>query len=110
MKESSDMAHSEETGGPADPEELHDIATQAVTCLSKLSTALAQAGAPDAVVQALDKMGEVVGKISDGLAKGMKEAEPEPAHTMDSAMQATMAERAAAKQNADAGGPPLPPQ
>jgi hypothetical protein len=45
-------------------------------------------------------MAELVRKLASGLAKGMKESEPEPSHTMDSAMEATMAERAAAQQQA----------
>jgi hypothetical protein len=100
------MAHSEDTGGAPDAEELHDYANEAQQCCSKLSTGLAQAGEDPQTVQAVEKIAEILGKIGAGLAKGMKQAEPEPAHTMDSAMQETLAERAAARQNADAA--PLP--
>ncbi len=94
------MAHSEETGGAPDAEELHDYATQAATASSKLATGLAAVGADPQAAQACEKMSEIFTKIGSGLAKGMKEAPPEPAHTMDTAMQATMAERA------QAAGPP----
>jgi len=96
------MAHSEETGGAPDAEELTDLANTAQECLSKLATGLAQIGAPPEVAQGIEKMVEIVGKISSGLSKGMKDAPPEAPHTIDSAMEATMAERAAARQAADA--------
>jgi hypothetical protein len=96
------MAISEETGGPPDAEELHDHAVTAEEALEKLSTGLAQIGGDDQTVQALSKMAEITRKIASGLAKGMKEAPPEESHTMDSAMQDTMRERAAARQTAGA--------
>jgi hypothetical protein len=100
------MAHSEDTGAAPDSEELHDCAVAAEQNVEKLSTGLAQAGADEQTVQALSKIADILRKIGSGLAKGMKEAPPEPAHTMDSAMQETMADRARARQEADAGIPP----
>ncbi len=95
------MAHSEDTGGAPDPEELHDAATQAEAALEKLATGLGQVGAPPETVQAFSKMADIVRKTASGLAKGMKESEPEPAHTMDSAMEETMRERAASQPPAE---------
>ena len=99
------MAHSEDTGAAPDTEQLHDAATQAEQGLEQLATGLGQQGAPPETIQALTKMAEIVRTIASGLAKGMKEQAPEPAHTMDSAMAETMRERAAAQQGAAA-----PPQ
>lgn len=93
------MAHSEDTGGPPDTEELYDTCHQAQQLLEKASTAITGLG-DQQTGQALGKMADIVGKISDGLAKGMKEQAPEPAHTMDSAMAETMRERTNAQQAA----------
>src|SRR5687767_14384511 len=100
------MATSEETGGAPDAEELHDHAVKAEGHIEKLATGLGQVGAPDETVNGLTKVAEILRQIGSGLAKGMKEAPPEEAHTMDSAMEDTMRERAASRQSAGEA-PPL---
>lgn len=100
------MAHSEDTGGAPDTEELYDTCHQAQQLLEKAATGLGQINADPQMVQAVGKMADILGKICDGLAKGLKEQAPEPAHTMDSAMAETMRERSAARE----GSAPQPVQ
>jgi hypothetical protein len=89
-----------ETTTPPDVEELYDLCKDAEKLLEKVATGLGQVGAAPEAVEAVSKMADVVGKICNGLAKGMKEAPAEPAHTMDSAADEMMAERRAS------AGPP----
>jgi hypothetical protein len=100
------IARSEDTGAPPDAEELHDLATQAESCVEKLATGLGQAGQDPQLVTNLGQMADILRQIGSGLAKGMKESEPEPAHTIDTAMQETMRERAAARSAAEAPAEP----
>ena len=78
-----------------DTEEVHDYAVEASKCLEQRATGLGQLGADPGAVEAVSKMADVTRKIASGLAKGMKEQEAAPAHTMDSAADEMMAERAA---------------
>lgn len=86
--------------GVPDTESAHDCAVRAEKALEQLATDLGQLGAEPQAVEAVSQMADVVRKIGTGLAKGMKEQPAEPAHTMDSAADAMMADRQAA------AGPP----
>lgn len=92
------MAHSEDTGGAPDTEELYDKCKQAEKLLEQIATGLGQLGAAPEAVKAFSQMADVVEKVCNGLAKSMKEEPAEPAHTMDSAADEMMAERAAARE------------
>ena len=76
-----------------DTEEAHDIAVEAEKAVELLATTLGQLGADAAAVEAVGKMADVIRQIASGLAKGMKEQEAAPAHSMDSAADEMMAER-----------------
>jgi GTP cyclohydrolase I len=78
-----------------DTEEVHDYAVEAEKSVEQLATGLGQMGADPGMVEACGQMADVLRKIATGLAKGMKEQEAAPAHTMDSAADEMMAERAA---------------
>ncbi len=90
------MAHSQDTGGAPDTEQLYDLCVEAEKKLEQIATGLGQIGAAPEAVEAVSKMADVVRKICAGLAKGMKEEPAEPSHTMASATDEMMAERAAA--------------
>lgn len=92
------MAHSDDTGGAPDTEQLYDLCKQAEKLLERLATGLGQVGAGDDAVKAVSQMADVVERICNGLAKGMKEEPAEPSHTVGSATDAMMAERSAAAQ------------
>lgn len=96
------MAHSEDTGGAPDTEQLYDACHQAQALLEKIATGLGQAGAAPEAVKAVSQMADVVGKICNGLAKGMKSEPAEQPHTMDTAADEMMADRRAA------AAPPAP--
>ena len=98
------MAHSDDTGGAPDTEQLYNDCKQAETLLHKLATGLGQVGAGTDAVQAVSQMAEVVGKICNGLAKGMKASPAEPPHTVHSATESMMADHAA--RQAPPPGPP----
>lgn len=80
-----------------DTEQLYNLCVEAEKLLEQLSTGLGQVGAAPEAVHAVSSMADVVRKICSGLAKGMKESPPEPAHTMDSAAEEMMADHAAAR-------------
>jgi hypothetical protein len=94
------MAHSEDTGGAPDTEQLYDLCKTTEKGLADIATGLGQIGAAPDAIKSVQQMGTIVGKICDGLAKSMKEEPAEPAHTMDSAADEMMAERRAAAQQA----------
>ena len=96
------MAHSEETGGAPDTEQLYDKCKQAEKLLEQIATGLGQVGAGDDAVRTVSQIADVVGRICNGLAKGMKAEPAEPPHTVQSATDAMMADHAAAQQ----AGPP----
>lgn len=80
-----------------DTEQVHSLATEAEKCLGQLATGLGQIGADPQAVDAITKMADVIRQIASGLAKGMKQQPAAPAHTMDTATTAMMADHAAAR-------------
>lgn len=88
------MANSEDTGGPPDTEQLYDLCETAAKSLEKIATGLGQIGADPAAVKAVSQMADVVQKICNGLAKGMKSEPAEQPHTIGSATDDMMADRA----------------
>ncbi len=92
------MAHSDDTGGAPDTEQLYDLCVQTEKNLEQIATGLGQIGAAPDAVEGISKMAGVVRNLCTALAKSMKEEPAEPSHTMDSAADEMMQERAAAQQ------------
>lgn len=85
--------------------DLHAYAVQAEANLEKLATGLAQAGADDGTVQAVEKMADVTRKIVTALGRGQEQTadneppEPQPEQprrreTIDSATNSLAQEAA----------------
>jgi cobalamin biosynthesis protein CbiD len=78
----------------ASTEQLHTHASEAEKHAEQLATGLAEIGAGDDAVKAVTQCAEVLRKVATGLAKGMKDEEPEPQPTMADAADRMMAARA----------------